>query len=196
MKILIFDTETGGFNPLVNGITQVTAGAVTYSRDWSTYEVDEIFDCMVKPIPGLVYEQEALDIQHRTLEELETGLPIGKALQGVEQLAVRHFGKTKAATPYGINVKFDVDFVDANVKRYRLQMPFNFVYRDVCQWFRLLQDLGCHECYRANLDSMLTHYGIDVAPEDRHTAKGDVLATAEVIKRIHGDLLGARQAAA
>jgi DNA polymerase III epsilon subunit-like protein len=85
-------------------------------------------------------------------------------------------------------VKFDVDFVDANCKRYRLEMPFNFVYRDVCQWFRLLQDLAVHDKYSAKLDTMLEHYGVVVAAEDRHTAKGDVLATAEVIKFIHRDL--------
>jgi len=183
MRLLVFDTETGGLDPSKNGLTQVCAGVCDFSPDWKEYDVVDIYHTMIKPIPGLIYDEKALEIQGTTLAELdEKGVRIGHAFQGLAQLVDSNFGHSKAATPYGVNVKFDIDFMDANAKRYGLNMPFNFVYRDVCQWFRLLQDLGVHTRYRANLDTILTHYGIDIVESDRHTARGDVIATAEAIR--------------
>ena len=182
MRILVFDVETSGLNPELNALTQISAGVCDFLPDWSEYEVIETFDTLVKPIPGLLYEDKALDIQRRTLDELKTGKQIGNAFLGVQDLVERHFGAAKCCTPYGVNVKFDIDFMDANAKRYNLRMPFNFVYRDICQWFRLLQDLGRHTQYRANLETILSHYGIEIEEAARHTAKGDVIATVEAIR--------------
>jgi DNA polymerase III epsilon subunit-like protein len=192
MRILIFDTETGGLDPATCGITQISAGVCDFTPDWSEYEVISTFDALVRPIPHLLYEDKALEIQHRTLDELQNGLPIGKAFQGVHDLVENYFGHSKTCTPYGVNVKFDIDFMDANAKRYNLRMPFNFAYRDICQWFRLLQDLGAHTQHRANLDTILAHYGIEIEEEQRHTAKGDVIATAEAIRFMMKDFKGLR----
>ena len=196
MRLFIFDTETGGLEPSRCGLTQVCAGVCEFSPDWTEYDVVGTYHTLIKPCPGLEYDAKALEIQHVTMEQLERdGARIGKAFLGLQDLAESHFGQTKAATPYGINVKFDIDFMDANVKRYGLKMPFNFVYRDICQWFRLLQDLGAHTQYRANLDTILAHYGIEIGAEDRHTAKGDVVATAEAIKSMMLDFSKAKVAA-
>jgi DNA polymerase-3 subunit epsilon len=188
-KLLIYDLETGSLEPSTGGITQVCAGICEFSDDWSQFEVLETFDVVVQECPGLIYSDEAMRVQGRTREDLANGIRIGHAIKGVEELAVRHFGKTKSATPYGVNVKFDVDFTDANCRRFKLNMPFNFVYRDICQWFRLLQDLGAHDVYGANLDAMAAHYGIESQRDalGRHDASEDVRMTAEAIRHMMAD---------
>jgi DNA polymerase-3 subunit epsilon len=197
VKILFYDCETGGLRPHANGITEVAASVYEFADDWSGKECLERFQSYVKPIPGLEYEDEALRVQNVTLEKLEDeGRRIGAVVNDLRDIALRHFGAPKRCAPFAHNASFDKGFLDFQCDRWGISQPFNHCWRCSMQMFRWMQTMGVHDVYLANLDAICQHYGIEIPGELRHTAHGDVEATAEAVRRMMLDMRGTlRQAA-
>lgn len=184
-KFLVFDLETGGLDPATCGITEISGGV--FVRDpGGAPGVDMIARCssILRPIPGMVYEARALEIQGRTLKDLEGGVGIGTAVGRLRALVEDEIGPPKTCSPWAHNAPFDTSFLGAACERWNLTYPFNRTYRCSMALFRALQDAGHHECYRANLDAVCTCYNIEIAAEERHTALGDLKATALAIDRM------------
>lgn len=183
-KVLILDCETGGLDPSKHGLTQLSAGVFEYADNWKLMGMAESVDCTCRPVPELEYQPEALEMQHRTMADLEAGIPVAEAVGSIRSLVRRHFGDAKRCAPVAQNAAFDKAFLDASVARHGLEHPTNHCWRCTMQLFRWMQDLGLHDSYRANLDSMLACFGIVVPESARHTSMGDVKATAMVLGRM------------
>ncbi|MCW5943876.1 MAG: 3'-5' exonuclease [Fimbriimonadaceae bacterium] len=190
-KVLVFDLETGGLDPRTCGITQMSAGAFGYDDEWNLAETLGQVSLLVKPVPGFEYQDQALQIQRVELERLKAeGANIGVAVNRVRDLVVREFGAEKRCAPVAHNASFDRGFLDAQLERWRIEPPFNRCWRCTMDLFRWMQDLGKHERYRANLDTIAEHYGLSLPEEERHTAGGDVRLTAMALSAMMRDLRG------
>ena len=66
MKILFLDTETGGVNPKESALIQLS-GIVRIDKK----DVEE-FNFFIKPFEGSEVNPKALEVQGRTLEELDS----------------------------------------------------------------------------------------------------------------------------
>lgn len=110
-RLLIIDTETGGFDPDKHSLLSVAA---VDSQD------NEAFVGLIRPNPEWVCEPEALAKNGFTLEFLEkNGRPEREVMQDLALwLHARRF-----AVLAGCNVTFDRDFLRAAFKRHGLTWP-------------------------------------------------------------------------
>jgi len=110
MKMLYFDTETGGLNPKENPLTQI-AGVVEING-----EVVEKFDIKMKPFPGQIVNDTALKVQNRTLEEIMAA-PDPRdqffKLLAIFNKYVKSFDRNDKFIVAAQNGRFDVDFLHA-----------------------------------------------------------------------------------
>ena len=108
MKILFFDVETTGLDPVKNDIIQI-AGIIEIDG-----QIKEEFNIKMQPMDYSTVEQGALDVNGITIEEIKT---YQYAKEGYEQLLkifdkyVYKFNKKDKFIPAGYNVAFDVNFL-------------------------------------------------------------------------------------
>lgn len=198
MLLYIFDTETGGLDSKTCGLTEVSAIVIDAANDWSTYGVINRFYSLVQPVEGLEYSDEALGIQGRTLDQLvKEGRPESEVIGALSKFVNRYFGEAKKCSPFAHNSAFDMGFMESACARTGLAMPTNFAHVCTMHMFRALRFAGVHDSYKATLDAMTQTLGITIPAEVRHTATGDVEATAaclvKMMRIMHGD--GLRRAA-
>jgi DNA polymerase III epsilon subunit-like protein len=191
MRKLILDLETGGLPEDSTAITELCALVVDYSDDWTTYKFAGRCHSFVKPDYSLVYTPKALEVQNITLDELESrGRDIGDVIKGLRKMVVQCFGAEKKCSPIAQNAGFDKFFMDATYKRLGVEPATNHVWRCSMDLFRWLQDAGVHECYKANLDAICDTFGVRIAADVRHTAYGDVEATAACVSKMMAAMRG------
>jgi len=216
VRIFLFDLEMGGLDPAVHGLTEVSAAKVHVPSDGRDPHIEAFFQSFVRPRPELRYEDRALEIQAGHLEpwKLSEGELITSAdamfgflethgrdeptvLRALKRWSNHYFGPDHwAVSPWSHNIACDLTFLQAAVDRcfpdYRStlnpMMPCNRAGRCSMILFRCLHDLGVHACHKADLDTILTHYRISIDPNHRHTAFGDVQATAQAIAEMLRDL--------
>lgn len=181
-KLLVIDTETGGLDPRACGLTEVAAVVAEHNGDWNL-SIVETFVRIIKPTEGLAYEPRALEIQHRTIDDLRSqGQEEYRALSDLSGFLRKHFPNAgKALHFYAHNAPFDLDFLKAAFERNgydRSNLPFNFMPRCSVQLYRWLADCEGRTIYTAKLESVCGHYRVKLSPEEQHTAAADVLATA------------------
>lgn len=176
-----FDLETGGFDPNTCGITEISAVVVSTKPDWTEPRVTEHFTRYIALEEGLTYTDEALAIQGRTLDDIQEGQDLGSALRDLHRFVSRHFIAPRRCSPWAHNAAFDMSFIRAACDRWTTDMPFNGAFIDSMALFRALRFAGHHDEYSAKLDNMTRAFGITLPEDLRHTAHGDVLATAHSI---------------
>lgn len=144
--------------------------------------------------PGIDIPTGASDIHHITTEraKAEGENPI----TALDHLAEELTAGLMAGWPIvGMNVPFDLTFLDRELRRHglptlaqRLKLPVAPVV-DV-----FVMDKMCHPFRKGarNLGALSTHYGVPLAAEDAHDAGADALAACRVAwKIIHWGGLGA-----
>jgi len=196
MKIfLTLDLETGGLDADIHGITEIAAVVGEHPGDWSKVHIVERFCALLRPTPGLQYTAQALGLQHRTLQDLEKGMSERAALSAFYGF-VRGVSKERLS-PWAHNASFDKGFlleahdrlnegVDETSCDYQM-LPFGTDFLCSMDLFKTLKRRGVHYCSRADLDTVLQHYGIRLTERDRHTGAGDVEATAMAIAAMMRD---------
>lgn len=114
-------------------------------------------------------------------------------LQKLKQWSEYHWGPDSyKVSAWAHNAPTDMSFLQAACmrcfpdeidQRYQSNnmMPCNRAHRCSMNLFRVMRDAGLHDRYKADLDTVIAFYGIVVPEEDRHTAKGDLLALATAI---------------
>ncbi len=181
MKYLVFDLETGGLDERECGITQIAAVVAEGDPGRPGVSIAERFAVTVNPEPGMRYEPKALELCGLTAEALEAGEDVSYAIQGLASFVAREFGEARKCTPCAHNSEFDMRFLSAACERQGLPMPFNRAHVCTMQMFRALRFAGYHDCYRATLDDAMRVFGVAMPEDERHTALGDVEATAAVL---------------
>lgn len=182
---MVFDLETGGLDPATCGLTEIAAVSAVHDGYWQHNQITSRFVRIVKPTPGLVYQDKALELQSRTLSDLdERGVPEAEALADLAAWVKLKLGRPQTVSPWAHNAAFDMGFISAAVARNDTEMPFNRAYLCSMVLHRVLRQLGIHSGYRSRLDDVCRDLGIAPPTDDRHHATGDAEATCHCIARM------------
>ena len=185
MKFIAIDTETGGLNPEVHGLTEIAMVAFDFDPNTGNYNVlGEFVECVI-PNEELAYCPKALDMQRRTFSSLET---FGKPEKEVSDAAVafiyKHLGghdewSGKFIAHYA---DFDYGFVSHFFARTEHNNLFPLKKRSswVCtrNMARILWSLGIIDPAGLHQDQVADVYGI--SSEGRHTALADAKVCMEI----------------
>jgi DNA polymerase-3 subunit epsilon len=180
-KILYFDTETTGLDPVKNDIIQL-AGLIEIDG-----KIVEEFDLKCQPHSYENIQQEALNTHCFTLEQIK-GFPSPVSVKNnFCAILAKHcdkFDKGDKFYPAGYNCRFDLDFI--------------------AQWFIKCKDnyFGSWQNWRSidpfpalcvmdykgeitlqnyKLETVAGHFGIELKA---HDALSDVKATREIIRKV------------
>lgn len=186
MKILYFDTETTGTNPMVHEITQFAAIVEIDGK-----VVEEVnFRC--QPTNWDVIEPDALETTGIGIEELKTFSEPKVMIKQIMDLFNRHidkFNKNDKFYPAGHNVSFDLEFLQAFWKKhgdkYGTGSYQNWRSLDSRVFANFLAVAGKLNLPDLKLSTICEHYKIDI---DAHDALSDIRATRQVVKKMLEEL--------
>lgn len=203
-RYIVVDTETGGFDPVTCGLTEIAAVLVAHD-DWQDAGIEDQFCVLIRPVKGMLYNASALQVQHRTLADLQRGMLEECALLRF-YVWLRSLAQIHGPIPIYAHCKelsarsmlFDVAFLMAAHERLNLgaeaaeyvAFPVPIDWHSSVEMFKRLRKAGVHQCASASLDNVMLHYGITLPDERRHTALGDCEATAYAIAAMQRDLQG------
>lgn len=188
MRILIFDTETGGTNPDKHSVLSLGALA----GDLDTGEVFEQFEVFNKlpSIDDYVIEKGAEEVHNISAEDcLAKGIPTSDIADRMIDLYMNN----NCVLLGGHNVEFDVNFVAKgiyNVSRSEFEQNFTYRKLDTLPLIRLFAGVeGMQQ--GATLSQTIKSLGIDmkdVKGGTFHAALYDVIATFRIMCRFRSVL--------
>ncbi len=174
MKILFVDTETGGITER-SALIQLS-GIVQIGK-----EVAEEFNFYIKPFPGSEVTDEALKIQGRTREEVETYDSEEEVFIKFMKILNKHIDKYNKEDKFlvgGYNVRFDIDVINRFLKRNGEKYLFSYIQAttlDPLQWIAALQ------LKDNKLETWCNHFGIELKA---HDSLEDIKATKALTKKM------------
>lgn len=173
-KLLIIDTETGGLDSTKNSLLSAAFGV---------WQDGELTDTMSVNIKHDVYHvtAKALEINKIDIATWEGHSP-KKAKSIIEKFVEKHF--EDRPTVVGQNVHFDINFLTAFFGKAEYDEIFSHRAIDTATIIRFLNDSGVTNMKGAWLDAAIEYFGIKIEQKDRHTAYGDVIATAAVYNQL------------
>lgn len=179
-KLVVIDTETGGLD--ANKVSILSVGAVVLNEKLNVIDKIEIY---VKE-DEIVAEDRALQINKIDLNWLKiNGHNPYNAVLELEYFLSKHFdcSKEHSIPVAGHNIGFDINFMK---RLYRLagkdyEKTFSHRTLDTSGIINFLNLTGNFECSSSS-DKAFAHFKIVIAEEKRHTALGDALATAELLR--------------
>ncbi len=178
-KILYFDTETTGVDPVKNDIIQI-AGIIEVDG-----EVKEEFNLKAKPFDFTTIQDRALEVNNVTREELEEYPDPRQAyvkLLGIFTSHIDKFDREDKFFPAGQNIRFDLDFL-SNFFRKNYDKYFgswqNWKMIDSLYITNMLASLGLLNLPNHKLETVCEHFEIKI--EKAHDALSDIRATRELI---------------
>jgi DNA polymerase-3 subunit epsilon len=180
MNLLVFDTETGGFDP--HAFSLLSIGAVWIVDD----HLVEEFDTLVCE-PNIVAEDDALVVNGLSIEECrEHGKPPNAVVSTFMDFVGIHSRPSDPVILAGHNTWFDVAFLKRLFRLAGKPYPAQFSHRiidttSILQFLRFseatgLIDGGSYDAFE--------YYGIKFAEGERHTALGDAKATAKLLLKL------------
>lgn len=180
MKLLWFDTETTGLDPVENDIIQI-AGKVIIDKK----EI-ESFNILCQPHSFDNISEQALEVNGRTVAELHTFPEANEAyikLYCMFETYIDKYDKKDKFIPCGQNVKFDVNFLGEYWRKCGDNYFFSYVgaasfdTMQLAVMFEMKLGRKVFESYRLeNLYKVLFKKEMDGA----HDALADIEATIEV----------------
>lgn len=172
-RYLVFDTETGGLDPLAHDL--LSMGLVA-SEDGQILDSLEI---LVRHEPYRVsaggMKVNRIDLVKHHAAALEPA----EALRVFDDFCVKHFGSAPI-TLVGHNIAFDQGFLGTFLKSQGRELEPRFNHRtvDTHAAAAVLRDGGrLPPDLRLSSGALFNFFGIAPAPELRHTALGDAIAT-------------------
>lgn len=177
MKILYFDCETTGLDPVKNGIIQI-AGIVEVDGE----EVEK-FDIKIKPFESDVVEDKALAVSGTTRDDVEKFDEPEKGYNKIIGMFDKYINKYDKGDKFvvcGYNVRFDVDFLkEFFVKN---KNPYLFAYigrlKDSLYVIRYLEILGKIKTKNNKLGTVCEYFNINL--KEAHNALADIEATKKL----------------
>lgn len=175
MKVLWFDLETSGLDPLKNGIIQFAA---LIEIDG---EVKDTLDFTMNP-EGKEVSPEALALQHRTAEEVKTYRPALNVRLEIKAAFARHIDPYNKGDKFivgGFNVQFDIGFLEQLWKDAGDTYLRSFLGPLVLDPFRVQGFMewagACPVPPRRNLETLCGAWGVEIG--NAHNALADITAT-------------------
>jgi DNA polymerase III epsilon subunit-like protein len=181
-RMLVFDTETGGIDPMANSI--LSLGAVV----WDDGVLGAEFEVKIKePVLSLTIEAMAIN-KIDLVEHAKTALAPAEAMKKFRAFLKKHFkGDLASKVPLvGHNVGFDIGFLKRLCKLSDENYEELFSHRstDTAGILRFMALAGRSKLSGAGLDQALAHFNIEVNGGLRHTALEDARATAVLLTKL------------
>lgn len=184
MKILFIDTETGGLDPKISALIQLSGVIRIDKKDV------EKFNFFIKPFEYSEVTPEALKVQGRTEEDFKTDRyksekEVFKQFTELLDKYVDKYNKKDKFIVAGYNVKFDVNMLNSFFKRNGSNYLFsyiNYVTIDPLPCIGFLQLCGIlPELENNKLETWCKYFGIEFSA---HDSMEDILATEKLIFKI------------
>lgn len=184
MKILFIDTETGGVNPQKSALIQLS-GIVRIDKK----DVEE-FNFFIKPFPASEVDKKALEVQGRTMAELETEKYRSEEesyfyFKKILDKYINKYDREDKFIVAGYNVKFDIEMLQAFFKRQNDNYLFSYIGSttiDPLPCIGMLQLCGLLPTLENNkLETWCNYFGIDF---QAHDSLEDIKATQKLIFKI------------
>lgn len=195
MKQVCIDTETGGLDPKVHGLTEVGLVAFDYDPKNPLYcHIIEEQSIRVEFNPLLSYTPYALDMQDRDYNDNSGAVSESQTCSAIFAFLERHLGHWNTEDDYRGKIiaqyaEFDYGFIKALFDRdpaYAEKKLFDVRCSWVCMrhLMRFLCSIGACDCSGDSLKTILTYYNIPRNDtEKEHSALGD--ARVSVIAYLH-----------
>lgn len=166
LTCVVFDTETTGLEPS-NGDEIISIGAARIVN--GRLLRGEIFNEFVNPQRGIPAASTKI---HGITDAMVADAPV------IDETLPRFHGYVGPGALIAHNAAFDMKFL--SLKEEALGVRFNQPVLDTL--LLAAHALGRDESL--SLDGLSERFGIELAPEDRHTALGDAIATGEVFIKL------------
>ncbi len=172
-RYLVFDTETGGLDPLAHDLLSLGCVASEEGQIIASVEI------LGKNEP---YRVSAGAMKVNRIDQVKhhaAALAPGEALKAFDAFCAAHFGSAPI-TLLGHNIAFDQAFLGAFFKSQGRDLEPRFNHRtvDTHALAAGLQDAAkLPKGLRLSSGALFDFFGIAPAPELRHTALGDAVAT-------------------
>jgi DNA polymerase-3 subunit epsilon len=185
MKILYFDCETTGTDPVRHDIIQFS-GMMEVSG-----VVKDTLNIRMKPFSEENIDPRALEVTGLTKEQVMSEQDPEQAYRQIIQFFGKHidkFDRTDKFYPAGYNVKFDLDFLYNFFKKNK-----DDYFGSYCNWkaidglplMHYMEWIGAVELPDYKLSTVCAHYGISI---DAHDAQSDIEATRELLLKLRYSL--------
>jgi DNA polymerase III epsilon subunit-like protein len=181
-KILFIDTETGGIDPAKNSLLSLAMVV------WKEAEIKASMEILIND-GVLDVTAKALEINGIDLEEhKKKAVTPAVAIQQFDNFLKEHFPEGEKIVLGGHNITFDVNFLNAFLTKngYSFQQRFSHRYVDTATILFYLYLTGKIKTKIVSSQDAFNSFGITV--KGRHTALGDVLATAKLFSILVGIL--------
>lgn len=187
-RIVVFDLETSGLNPLVHAITEFAA--IALDAEWRELES---FDCKIQFDPATA-ESEALrvngyDPEIWASEALAGPIAMGKIADFFRRHATVQKVSQRSGVPYqvarlcGHNVRFDAEFLATWFKRANQFCPAAcYEALDTCDLARWIALFTEAQPKNFQLESLC--FWLDIPLDKAHSAIADARACAELARRL------------
>jgi len=195
MKYVFVDTETGGLDPAVHGITEIAAVAFDFDPkqpflERGMYRKDE-FQMVIQPNPNMAYTPYALQLQDRTLQYLqEYGTDEARVWAMFRMFLDTHLGGDWQGHIIAQYAQFDYGFLSALANRAGDGKVLPAHKR--CEWictknmFRVLSGLGIVSATGCGMNDIMRWYGLDFEGKE-HMALVDAKAGEQVFRHMVSD---------
>lgn len=177
-KILFIDTETGGIDPASNSLLSLALVV------WKESAIKASMEILIND-GVLNVTQKALEINGIDLEEhKKKAVTPAIAIEKLNAFLKQHFQDDEKITLGGHNITFDVNFLNTFLTRngYSFQHRFSHRFVDTATILFYLYLTGKLKNKITSSQDAFEYFGIPV--EGRHTALGDVVATAQLFSRL------------
>lgn len=178
-KLLFIDTETGGVD--CNKHSLLSIGLVVW--DYNQGIIDSI-EILIKNKKYLI-TKEAQRINKFNKEEHEkTAIEHQKAIERILEFCSWHFEKGLLIPLAGHNTQFDVGFIKVFLKNNKRSYNQIFSHR-ILDTYTLVRSLYYSGKINMDISSSAQAFKyFNIKIENRHTAKEDAIATAELFSRL------------
>lgn len=181
-KILWFDVETTGLDPVSNDPIQI-AGMVEIDG-----KIEEEFNILTQALHPENIMQEALDLNGRTIEQIEGFQSPTDAKKEIDAVFLSHidkFNRDDKFFPAGYNARFDMDFLGQWFKKLGdkyLGSFWNWRAIDPLPFLHVMDYKGeLPQLQNLKLETVCEHFDIKI---DAHDAMSDIKATRELVHKL------------
>jgi DNA polymerase III alpha subunit (gram-positive type) len=179
---LVVDTETGGLDPEKQSILSIAGVA------WQANKcLEPLFDFYICE-EEIETTKRALEVNKIDLEVVkEEGYGPYEAVKEIKKALNKRFTHDrKPIMLVGHNIAFDIGFIKRLYNQAGQDYYSDFKDRalDTATILEFFMIAGEIEGFRASADVLFKATGVEIDEKDRHTAKGDAVATAKAIDEL------------